>query len=108
MDLREFLLQIIERKASDGFASVGSLPTYKVDGELLGAGERSLESDDVKTLIKASMSDDQFDRYLETNDANYAIEHPELGRFRASAYVQQEQPGWSFVEFIMRFPTLML
>ena len=93
MDLREFLVQIIERKASDGFATVGSLPTYKVDGELLGAGERTLESDDVKTLIKASMSDDQFDRYLETNDANYAIEHPELGRFRASAYVQREQPG---------------
>lgn len=93
MDLTEFLAQIVERKASDGFAAVGSVPTYKVDGELMGDGETALESDDVTALIKASMSGDQFDQYLKIHDANYAIEHPDLGRFRASAYVQREQPG---------------
>jgi len=93
MDLTEFLAQIVERKASDGFAAVGSVPTYKVDGELIGDGETALESDDVTALIKASMSGDQFDQYLKSHDANYAIEHPDLGRFRASAYVQREQPG---------------
>ena len=93
MDLTEFLAQIVERNASDGFATVGSVPTYKVDGELMGAGETALESDDVTALIKASMSGDQFDHYLNSHDANYAIEHPDLGRFRASAYVQREQPG---------------
>ena len=93
MDLTEFLAQIVERKASDGFATVGSVPTYKVDGELMGAGETAFESDDVTALIKASMSGDQFDHYLKSHDANYAIEHPDLGRFRASAYVQREQPG---------------
>lgn len=93
MDLNEFLAQLVERNASDGFATVGSVPTYKVDGELIGAGETALESDDVTALIKASMSDDQFDHYLKSHDANYAIEHPDLGRFRASAYVQREQPG---------------
>ncbi len=93
MDLTEFLAQIVDRNASDGFATVGSVPTYKVDGELIGAGEHPLESNDVTALIKASMTGDQFDLYLETHDANYAIEHPELGRFRASAYVQREQPG---------------
>jgi len=93
MDLTEFLRQIVEQKASDGFATVGSVPTYKVDGELMGSGEVPLDSDDVTTLIKASMSGDQFEQYVERHDANYAIEHPELGRFRASAYVQREQPG---------------
>ena len=93
MDLTEFLAQIVERKASDGFATVVSVPTYKVDGELMGAGETALESDDVTALIKASMSGDQFDHYLQSHDANYAIEHQDLGRFRASACVQREQPG---------------
>jgi twitching motility protein PilU len=93
MDLTEFLAQIVERNASDGFATVGSVPTYKVDGELIGTGETVLESEDVTALIKASMSRDQFDHYVNSHDANYAIEHPDLGRFRASAYVQREQPG---------------
>ena len=93
MDLTEFLAQIVERNASDGFATVGSVPTYKVDGELIGVGETALESEDVTALIIASMSGDQFEHYLNSHDANYAIEHPDLGRFRASAYVQREQPG---------------
>ena len=93
MDLTEFLAQIVERNASDGFATVGSVPTYKVDGELIGTGETVLESEDVTALIKASMSRDQFDHYVNSHDANYAIEHPDLGRFRASAYVKREQPG---------------
>ena len=53
----------------------------------MGAGETALESDDVTALIKASMSGDQFDNYLKSHDAIYAIEHSDLGRFRASAYV---------------------
>ena len=93
MELTKFLAQIVERNASDGFATVGSVLTFKVDGELVGYGALPLGSDDVTALIKASMSGDQFAQYLKDHDANYAIEHPDLGRFRASAYVQREQPG---------------
>lgn len=93
MDLTVFLVQIAEQKASDGFATVGSEPTYKVDGELMGTGETALESNDVRAPIEASMSGDQFDHYPKKHNANFAIEHPDLGRFRARAYVKREQPG---------------
>ena len=56
-------------------------------------GDTPFDSDGVLALIRASMSPEQFSQYLESKDANYAIEHPELGRFRASAYVQRDQPG---------------
>jgi twitching motility protein PilU len=92
MELFEFLKEIVDRSASDGFATVGSAPTFKVDGELSGLGSGVLDADSVTAIIKASMSPDQFSAFLEVGDANYAIEHPELGRFRASAYMQREQP----------------
>lgn len=38
------------------------------------------------------MTAEQFEDYATHCDANYTIEHPFLGRFRASAYVQREQP----------------
>jgi twitching motility protein PilU len=91
--LDEFLKQVVDRRASDGFAAVGSVPTFKVDGELTGHGDTALDADDVLAIIKASMTTAQFEAYQSSCDANYAIEHPELGRFRASAYVQREQPG---------------
>ena len=59
----------------------------------MGAGETALESHDVRAPIKASMSGDQFDHNLTNRNANFAIEHPDLGRFRARAYVKREQPG---------------
>ena len=82
MKLTEFLKQIVEKEASDGFAAVGALPIFKVDGELLGYGDQLLGSDDVSSLIQDSMTPQQFEDYTLNHDANYAIEHPELGRFR--------------------------
>ena len=41
-------------------------------------GDTPFDSDGVLALIRASMSPEQFSQYLESKDANYAIEHPEL------------------------------
>lgn len=93
MELTEFLELVIEKNASDGFAAVGSAPIFKVNGDLLAEGDLVLSADDVRALIQASMTTKQFEDYAINRDANYAIEHPSLGRFRASAYVQREQPA---------------
>ena len=93
MELTEFLELVVEKNASDGFAAVGSAPIFKVNGDLLAEGDLVLSADDVRALIQASMTAKQFEDYSINRDANYAIEHPSLGRFRASAYVQREQPA---------------
>lgn len=93
MELTEFLELVVEKNASDGFAAVGSAPIFKVNGDLLAEGDLVLSADDVRALIQASMTAKQFEDYAINRDANYAIEHPSLGRFRASAYVQREQPA---------------
>ena len=93
MELTEFLELVVEKNASDGFAAVGSAPIFKVNGDLLAEGDLVLSADDVRALIQASMTTKQFEDYAINRDANYAIEHPSLGRFRASAYVQREQPA---------------
>ena len=93
MDLTEFLTLVVEKSASDGFAAVDSPPMFKVNGELLAHGDQAFSADDISALVQSSMSATQFEEYISTHDANYAIEHPSLGRFRASAYVQREQPA---------------
>ena len=93
MQLTEFLKLVIEKAASDGFAAVDSAPIFKVNGDLLAHGDQVMSADDITALIQESMTPEQFEDYVNTCDANYAIEHPSLGRFRASAYVQREQPA---------------
>jgi len=93
VELTKFLKLVVEKGASDGFASVGSAPVFKVNGDLLAESTDTLSAEDVRALIQASMTAKQFEDYATHRDANYAIEHPGLGRFRASAYVQREQPA---------------
>ena len=38
MDLTEFLKIVVEKDASDGFASVAPVPIFKVSGDLLATG----------------------------------------------------------------------
>lgn len=93
MELTDFLRLVVEKDASDGFATVGSSPIFKVNGELMAHGDKALGAKDITALIQASATAEQFEDYCATHDASYAIEHPIFGRFRASAYVQREHPA---------------
>lgn len=65
----------------------------KVDGELLSLGAENLTEDRVFDLIQATMTEDQWVEYRAKHECNYAIHHHELGRFRASAFIQRSLPG---------------
>ncbi|MCH1554128.1 MAG: PilT/PilU family type 4a pilus ATPase [Luminiphilus sp.] len=93
MSLQAFLKKIVDLDASDGFLTVGAAPTYKVDGALTSSDSEPLSQDDVRSMIYASMSESLIEQYTNSGDANYAIEDSELGRFRASAYIQRAQPA---------------
>ncbi|MCZ4263274.1 type IV pili twitching motility protein PilT, partial [Limimaricola sp. G21655-S1] len=51
------------------------------------------------------LSSDHFERYIRTKEANYAIYREALGRFRVSAFWQQELPGMVVRRIETRNPT---
>ncbi len=53
---------------------MGFAPIFKVNGELLAHGNEALTTEDISALIQASIPARQFEGYVSTNDANYAIE----------------------------------
>jgi Tfp pilus assembly ATPase PilU len=56
VELTKFLKLVVEKGASDGFASVGSAPIFKVNGELVAHGDHILSANDITSLIRASMA----------------------------------------------------
>ena len=103
MELTEFLGLFVEEDASDGFASVGSAPIFKVNGELLAYGEQILTAEDISALIQASMPAHQFEHYVSTNDANYAIATPVLGASAQVPTFSESSLHWLSAEFTMIF-----
>jgi len=91
--MEELLRVLVERKASDGFVTVGAPKTIKVDGDLLALGETPLTEKEVLDLIYATMSPSQQVEFSAQHECNYAIDHPKFGRFRASAFIQRGMPG---------------
>ena len=89
----DLLKVMVEQLASDGFVTVEAPVTIKVDGQLVQVNTRNLTEAEVRELIRQTMTPEQHEQFEQHHEANYAINHPEHGRFRASAFVQRGLPG---------------
>lgn len=106
MNLDALLTELVARKGSDLFITVGTPPTLKVNGHLQSLAEAPLDKARALALVKETLSQEHFERYLHTKEANYAIHREELGRFRVSAFWQQELPGMVLRRIETRIPTV--
>jgi twitching motility protein PilU len=93
MQIEAMLKAMVDGGASDGFVTVGARPTIKINGDLVAMDFPACDEEEVHRLIESTMSDAQVAEFNRENESNYAINHPEFGRFRASAYVQRALPG---------------
>lgn len=88
------LLKLMRQKnASDLFITVGFPPAMKIDGKVTPVSKQELTPVNCKALTYAIMNDKQLKEFEATKECNFAVSPPGIGRFRANAYVQQNNPG---------------
>jgi len=93
MIIEQLLERVVKDGASDGFISAGAPPSIKVDGELRPISELPLSEDEARELVLSTMREDQKKDFLQHHECNYALSYEDLGRFRASAFVQRGKCG---------------
>lgn len=109
--MNSLLAMMHERKASDLFLTAGFPPALKIDGELTPVAKQALTPVHTLTLARSIMNDKQAAEFERTNECNFAINPPGIGRFRVSAFLQQGQVGLvlrTINTSIPRFEELML
>lgn len=82
-----------ELEGSDMYISAGIAPMVKVHGGLKAISEYKLTAEQSLALVKESMSDDEYQSFCQTKEANFGIFVPDVGRFRVSAFWQLEKAG---------------
>jgi twitching motility protein PilU len=88
------LLKLMRQKnASDLFVTVGFPPAMKIDGKVTPVSKQELTPQNCKALTYAIMNDKQLKEFEATKECNFAVSPPGIGRFRANAYIQQNNPG---------------
>ncbi|MBT5890158.1 MAG: PilT/PilU family type 4a pilus ATPase [Chromatiales bacterium] len=104
--MQSLLKKLVEKGGSDLFITVGFPPALKVDGDLHRVSETSLTADQSAIMVRSIMNDKQARDFDATKECNFAINPPNIGRFRVSAFVQQGQVGAVLRRIITEIPTI--
>ena len=109
--MNSLLTMMVQRKASDLFLTSGFPPALKVDGEITPVSKTALTPMHTITLARSIMNDKQAAEFERSSECNFAINPPGTGRFRCSAFMQQNHVGIvirTINTTIPRFEELML
>ncbi|MGL4565845.1 MAG: PilT/PilU family type 4a pilus ATPase [Halioglobus sp.] len=106
MKIEQLLERVVADKASDGFISAGAPLSIKVDGEIHPISERPLSDEEARELVLSTMREDQQQTFLQHHECNYALSYENLGRFRASAFVQRGKCGLVVRRIQTRIPSI--
>jgi twitching motility protein PilU len=93
MNMDVLLRRMIKEGASDGFITADAPPAIKVDGQIYPISDRPLTEEEARDIVLSTMRQDQQVDFKKHHECNYAMSSEELGRFRASAFVQRGKCG---------------
>src|ERR1044071_8101921 len=91
--ISDLLRAMVSKKASDLFITAGFPPALKIDGKVTPVSNQTLTPQHTAELTRAMMNDKQAQEFESTNECNFAVHPACIGRFRASAFVQQARVG---------------
>lgn len=105
MQLSSLLQAMVEQQASDLYISVGVPATLKSHGSLVPISELKLTAADTLALVESCMTPEWQRAFHQHKEANFAITDQQQGRFRVSAFWQQEKAGMVIRRIESRIPT---
>jgi twitching motility protein PilT len=87
--LDDLLRHLVDRRGSDLHLKVGTSPRIRVDGRLEAAPFPPLTAADVERYAYEVLTGPRADEFDVTNEADVALDHPGLGRFRVNVFRQR-------------------
>jgi twitching motility protein PilU len=100
------LKQAIVLGADDTFIISNFAPSFKIDGKLVPQFAEKLTVEQSKLMVYAVMNDHQRRIYDSEKEVNFAIGHPDGGRFRVNAYHEQGNCAMVLRKININVPTL--
>ena len=87
--VHDLLRLMTQKNGSDLFITANFPPAIKVDGKVTPVWNMALTAQHTTELARSIMNDRQAAEFESTQECNFAISPPGIGRFRVNALVQQ-------------------
>jgi twitching motility protein PilU len=91
--VQQLLTLMKQKNGSDLFITAGFPPAIKVDGHMTPVMDKPLSGEASAMIMRSIMNDRQVKEFEASNECNFAISPPNIGRFRVNAFVQQSKVG---------------
>ncbi len=93
MNLKQMLVEMLGRKASDLHIRVGVRPHVRVDGGLQQIATEPVTVEQMDQIVQQVLNEKQLDRFHRKSEMDLALSVAKLGRFRINLYRQRGTPG---------------
>jgi twitching motility protein PilU len=103
--VQQLLTLLKSKNGSDLFISAGFPPAIKVDGQVTPVMDKPVSAENSALIVRSLMADRQIKEFESTNECQFAISPPGIGRFRVSAFVQQGCVGAVMRTITTQIPT---
>lgn len=91
--VQQLLTLLKSKNGSDLFITAGFPPAIKVDGHMTPVMDKAVTPENSAMIVRSLMNDRHVKEFEATNECQFAISPPGIGRFRVSAFVQQGSVG---------------
>jgi twitching motility protein PilU len=105
-DIRQLLLEMVERGASDLYITVDSPPVVRIEGTNYPIEGEPLTPTEVEALANSLMTERQRAGFEEALEMNLGITSSKMGRFRVNVFRQRGSVGVVVRTIKMQIPTL--
>jgi twitching motility protein PilU len=102
--MHDLLRAMVAKKASDLFITAGFPPAIKLDGKMMPVANQPLTPQHTSDLARGIMNDRQAAEFEATKECNFAINPADIGRFRVSAFIQQNRVGMVLRTIVSSIP----
>ena len=106
MEFDNLLRLMVEKGGSDLFITTGVAPSIKINGTIKAVTDTPLSAEMASEIVLGVMSEQQRADFTQHLECNFAISKPDIGRFRVSAFYQQNLLGMVLRRIETQIPTL--
>jgi len=93
MNLKQMLVDMLNRNASDLHIRVGIRPHIRVNGHLEQISTDPITIDEMENVVGQVLNEQQLDRFRKKNEMDLALSVAKLGRFRINLFRQRGTTG---------------
>jgi len=93
LDIKEYLSQMVQKKASDLHISANTPIQYRIDAKIVNSDSKVLSAAEAKSLIYGFLSKEQIEKFERELELDYSFGVPDLARFRVNVFLQRGSVG---------------